>query len=137
MAENQVPLQRLKILTADNLVREETEAGIHAVDGRTAVDDFLDDACARRDARLGLIGQLEPNRLLISFAQLRQRQRRVHRKAHARSPSEGKCKCSANAVSRAISYPASACRMTPVAGSFQSTRASFSLASAVPSATMT
>lgn len=35
---------------------------------------------------------------------------------------------------RAVSYPASAWRITPVAGSFQSTRAIFSAASGVPSA---
>src|SRR5690606_31852734 len=41
------------------------------------------------------------------------------------------------AASFAISYPASACRITPVAGSFHSTRSRRFAASGVPSATMT
>src|SRR5216684_6590109 len=41
------------------------------------------------------------------------------------------------ATSRARGYPASACRMTPVPGSFVSTRSSLRAASAVPSATTT
>ena len=43
----------------------------------------------------------------------------------------------AHAQSRAISYPASAWRITPVAGSLNSTRRIFSSASAVPSHTIT
>ena len=41
------------------------------------------------------------------------------------------------AVSRAVSYPASACRATPMPGSFVSTRSRRNRISGVPSATIT
>ena len=42
-----------------------------------------------------------------------------------------------SATSHARSYPASTCRITPIPGSFVSTRCNFSAASGVPSATLT
>jgi len=91
------------------------------------------------------------NNLLLSFVVLRVLRVFVVNKSHRSlkgapeseeppalySPTIGRSTPRSRAVSMASSYPASACRMTPVPGSAVSTRSSRRSAMAVPSATAT
>ncbi len=67
----------------------------------------------------------------------RRKEKRSEKKKRAQSPRIGRSNPRERAVSIAISYPASACLITPVPGSFVRTRRRRDSASGVPSATMT
>ncbi len=103
MAQHQIALQRFEIGTADDRVGQQAEAGVHAVDGRAAVDDCRDGRGTRGDARTCLVGQLDPDRSFIDLAQPRQRQWRIECEAHDALPIEGRFNFFSRAVAMAIS----------------------------------
>src|SRR6185312_11981753 len=86
-----------------------------------------------RDAEQGQIDGPTGGRWPTSRA----RPQRIVRQRHCSPSRIGIRTCRRSATSMASSYPASACRMTPIAGSLPRTLANFSAARALPSATVT
>jgi hypothetical protein len=73
MAQDQIALQRLEVLAADNLAREKTKSRVDAIDDRATVDDLLDDSRARVYSSFGCVSESELNGALIYVPQRRKR----------------------------------------------------------------
>ena len=137
---HQVPLQAREFVVLDPHLGEPAETGVHAVDGPALGDHLADGFGGFLDPAPGALAELDAHRRAPGPAQRGERYRRAVEFQSHRDPAPGaigrSSPCS-RAQSTASSYPASAWRMTPEAGSFQSTRSIRRSAASVPSQTMT
>ena len=145
MRQDEVPLQQFELFRRNARLRKQAEAGVDAIGRIAGLDDPVDQSRGGRDA-LALRGrQSEQDGLFIDGAQVRQREvarpyldrSRLGVGRHHARPIIGRFMPCSRAQSMAIWYPASACRITPVPGSFHSTRPTRFAAAVVPSQTTT
>ena len=101
MAEHEIALKRLQIAGSDFGIGEQPEAGVHAVDDGAARHVIGDDFRPAIDFRIGIQRQFQVLRRLIDSAKIGKRQRFAD--SHGMSPTEGRFRCWARAVSSAIS----------------------------------
>ena len=147
MRQQQVSLEQFQLFGRNARLREQPEARVDTVGGIARRDDPIDET-ARRDDACAIGGaELQGDRPLVDTPQRGEREftgadrhglgPRVLGRRHYGRSIMGRFRPCSRAQSIAIWYPASAWRMTPVPGSFQSTRAMRLLAAAVPSQTIT
>ncbi len=139
MAQHQILLKGFKVLRRNAGVGQEAESGVHPIDGAALSHDRRHGRRAPFHIGPGAGRDGHHHRAVQHGAKLGQGQGRVAdgQHGHRQAFRLGRFSSWSRAAARAISYPASAWRMTPVAGSFHRTRSSRLAASGVPSATMT